>query len=260
MSPLSALLLLALRTAAPPVDDLEWEELEEPDAPAETAPAPAPYPAPREAEAAPAPERSDAPKSAGPAEAVPAMSRAQSPPAPPTETAPERELVELQPPAPPKYRPKGRPSLYGRTWVGPLIVAGSRVFGFGFAATQFVVPWFGIGAEVLNVFHFDPQGNIFEFRLTPIATLLMLPRRRFSPLAWAGFGLDTFNKQLGTYGRWAAGTGVVMLVADRAMLQLGVEFDGRVPESRWNENFLCGPFRSNCSMSVAPQVGFTLAL
>ncbi|MEM6293679.1 MAG: hypothetical protein AAGA54_20560 [Myxococcota bacterium] len=241
---------------APPVDDLEWEELEDPDAPAETAPAPAPS----DATAPDAPAQPDAPSPAGPAEAAPTMHREQPTTPPPVEAEPEREIVELQPPAPAQYRPKRRPSLYGRTWVGPLILAGNRVFGFGVAATQFVVPWFGIGAEVLNVFHFDPLGDFFEFRFTPIATLLMLPRRRFSPLAWAGFGVDAFNKELGTYGRWAAGTGVVMLLGQRAMLQLGVEFDGRVPESRWNENFVCGPFRSNCSMSVAPQIGFTLAL
>ncbi len=283
----AAILLATLIGLGEPVPDspdpLQWEELEQPEAPTPgDAPPPSEAAPPVEGEP-PAEERvppegeqstgSDVPppEEAGgatpPEGATPEAT--EPPPAPaaeePRETAveftpsgPEEELAVLQPPGTETTPRKRRPSLYGRLWAGPVIGFGANLFAIGASATYFVIPHIGVGAELVNVFRWGPNNNFYEFQLTPQATFLMLPRRRFSPYAWAGFGLDTFNQGLGTYGRWVTGGGFIMLLGQRVVLRLGVEFDGRVPEREWNQNFTCGPFRSNCTIGVSPVIGISI--
>jgi hypothetical protein len=278
--------LIGLGQPAPENPDaLSWEELDEPEAPAPTDAAPPAEAAPP-TEAQPPAEAQPAPEGA-PAEAAPpteAQPPAEQPPAeepgeaPPVEAAepeptedtppetaveftpnePEEELAVLQPPGTETTPRKKRPSLYGRLWAGPVIGFGSNLFAIGASATYFVIPHIGVGADLVNVFRWGPDNNFYEFQLTPQATLLMLPRRRFSPYFWAGFGLDTFNQGLGTYGRWVTGGGFIMLLGRRIVLRLGVEFDGRVPEREWNQNFTCGPFRGNCTVGVSPVIGLSI--
>lgn len=283
----AAILLATLIGLGEPVPDnpdgLQWEELDQPEAPApEEAPPPAEATPPEEAQppaeeppppegepttesAAPPPE--EAPEATPPEEAAPEV--AEPPPEPvaeePPETAveftpsePEEELAVLQPPGTETTPRKRRPSLYGRLWAGPVIGFGANLFAIGASATYFVIPHIGVGADLVNVFRWGPNNNFYEFQLTPQATFLMLPRRRFSPYLWAGFGLDTFNQGLGTYGRWVTGGGFIMLLGPRIVLRLGVEFDGRVPEREWNQNFTCGPFRSNCTIGVSPVIGLSI--
>lgn len=231
-------------------DALNWEDLEEPEAPA-------PEAAPSEAETT-TPE--DATEPAPPAEAVPPEPEPEEPetsveftPAP----EPERQLAELQPPGEEENRKRRPKSRYGRLWAGPVLGGGPNAIALGAAATYFVVPWIGLGAELVNVFSWDPAGSYYEFQFTPKATLLMLPQFRFSPIAWGGFGVDTFNKGLGTYGRWTGGGGFIMLLGSRLILTLGVNVDGRVPASRWNRTFACGLIRSNCTMGIGPVIGLS---
>lgn len=207
----------------------------------ELAPTPAPAPTAEEDEFVTPPEDEDPPPEPEPE------------PDPWDEPAPEEEIATLQPAAPDRTkRPKPK-SLYGRLWAGPVLGASSSSVALGASATYFVVPYVGVGAELVNVFAWSP--NYYEFQFTPQITLLALPRRRFSPIAWGGFGVDTFNKGLGTYGRWNAGGGFIMLLGRRMILTLGVEVDGRIPVSRWNDVFACGPFKSNCSMGIGPALG-----
>jgi len=286
----AAIIIAAWVGLAPPApsnpDAMQWEELDEPEAPApsETAPPPAETAPPADtstptaedppaAEAAPptdpppgeAPPPETAPAEPTPAEPSPAVEAAPLEPEPvaePTATPftpaePESEIAELQPPgdSTAKHKPD---SLYGRFWAGPVIGAGGSLFAIGASATYFLVPYFGLGGELVNVFSWHPDGSYYEFQLTPQATVLMLPRRRLSPLFWGGFGLDTFNKGLGTYGRWTAGGGLIMLLGQRIILTVGVEVDGRVPAREWNQTFTCGPIRGNCTMSIGPSLGISI--
>lgn len=266
-------------------DAMQWEELDEPEAPAPseapsdaappaaTAPpteATAPTETPPPTETSPPAEPSDGtppPTETAPAEPEPAEDAAQVEPAAqpdPQPTAveftpaePESEIAELQPPSGSTVKSKPD-SIYGRLWAGPVIGAGGSLFAIGASATYFIVPYFGLGGELVNVFSWDPDGSYYEFQLTPQATLLMLPRRKLSPLFWGGFGLDTFNKGLGTYGRWTAGGGLIMLLGQRIILTVGVEVDGRVPAREWNQTFTCGPIRGNCTMGIGPALGLSI--
>lgn len=287
----AAIIIAAWVALAPPSpsnpDAMSWEELDEPEAPApsETAPPPAetappadtttptaedppteatPPAEPPEGDAAP-PEA--APPELAPSEPSPAVEAAPVEPEPEpvaeptavefTPAEPESEIAELQPPG--DSTTKRKPdSLYGRLWAGPVIGAGGSLFAIGASATYFLVPYFGLGGELVNVFSWDPAGSYYEFQLTPQATVLMLPRRRVSPLFWGGFGLDTFNKGLGTYGRWTAGGGLIMLLGRRIILTVGVEVDGRVPAREWNQTFTCGPIRGNCTMGIGPSLGISI--
>lgn len=273
--------LIGLAQPAPTNPDaMQWEELDEP----EPEDAPAPAPAPEDAAPAPAPEDAASapeatappPEEAGtetptPEDAAPPAAE-PAPEQPPTEepaepeTAveftppppPEEELSTLQPPAGDNRGRRRRESLYGKLWAGPVIGGGRNAFAIGASATYFVVPWVGVGAELVNVFNWDPAGGFYEFQFTPQVTLLMLPRLRFSPVAWGGFGVDTFNKDLGTYGRWTGGGGFIMLLGRSLILTLGVDIDGRVPQSRWNKTFTCGPIRSNCTVGIGPVIGISI--
>ncbi|MGH1343866.1 MAG: hypothetical protein ACRBN8_20075 [Nannocystales bacterium] len=276
----AAIIIAAWVGLAPPApsnpDAMQWEELDDPDAPApaeatppvEAAP---PAEATPPAEASPpegSPEGEVPPTEAAPAEPSPTEA-SPAPVLPPrqpepepaavefTPTEPKSEIAELQPPGDSEGRRKPD-SLYGRFWAGPVIGAGGSLFAIGASATYFVIPHIGLGAELVNVFSWDPQGSYYEFQLTPQATFLMLPRRRLSPLFWGGFGLDTFNKGLGTYGRWSAGGGLIMLLGRRFMLTVGVEVDGRVPTRKWNQTFTCGPVRGNCTMGIGPALGISI--
>lgn len=260
----AAILLATLIGLGEPVpenpDGLQWEELDQPEAPP---PAEAPTPA----EAQPV-EEQPAPDDAQPTESSPPPEVAEPTPEPaaqePPETAtqftpsePEEELAVLQPPGAEDTARRRRPSLYGRLWAGPVIGFGANLFAVGVSATYFVIPHIGLGGDLVNVFRWGSNNGFYEFQLTPHATFLMLPRLRFSPYFWAGFGLDTFNKGLGTYGRWVTGGGFIMLLGSRTVLRLGVEFDGRVPERKWNQNFACGPFRGNCTVGISPVIGLS---
>lgn len=273
----AAIVIAAWATLAPPApsnpDAMQWEELDPPEAPAPSEAQPPAEAAPSES----APPTDAAPPAEPAAEADPATeteptepTEAVEPPPEPTEppapepneveftpAEPEYEIADLQPPGDPKARSKPD-SLYGRLWAGPVIGAGPSQFAIGASATYFIIPHVGLGGELVNVFSWDSAGSYYEFQLTPQATLLMLPRRRFSPLAWGGFGLDTFNKGLGTYGRWTAGAGFIMLLGRRIILTIGVEVDGRVPTREWNRTFTCGPIRGNCTMGIGPALGISI--
>ena len=227
-------------------------------APAEaTPPTEAPPPAESEFVSPPEPEPAPEPTPEPESEFV-SPPADESTPEPEPEPIPEEEIAVLQPPPiDDEPKKKKRPdSLYGRLWAGPVLGASQSSVAIGLSATYFVVPYLGLGAELVNVFAWDP--SYYEFQFTPQATLLMLPRRRFSPLFWGGFGVDTFNKGLGTYGRWTAGGGVIMMLGRRLILTVGVEVDGRVPESRWNRTFACGPFKKNCTMGIGPALGISI--
>ena len=284
----AAIIIAAWVSLAPPSpsnpDAMSWEELDEPEdpAPSETAPPPAETAPPADASTPPAedPPSAEATPPAEPSEgeAPPPEAAPEPTPAPTVEAAPvepepepaaeataveftpaepESEIAELQPPG--DSTTKRKPdSLYGRLWAGPVIGAGGSLFAIGASATYFLVPYFGLGGELVNVFSWDPAGSYYEFQLTPQATVLMLPRRRVSPLFWGGFGLDTFNKGLGTYGRWTAGGGLIMLLGRRIILTVGVEVDGRVPAREWNQTFTCGPIRGNCTMGIGPSLGISI--
>ncbi len=277
--------VLCLAAPADAPEEMQWEELDEPEAPASPEPgeqptpdAPPPGPAPPEAgpssveapaeapaqtpPAEPDPEATPEPLPAqtSPAEAAPVIERE---PDPPTEPEPEQEVSEreiagLEPPASPELSRREKPSLYGRLWAGPVLGAGRNLIALGASATYFIIPYFGLGAELVNVFRWGPFDSYYEFQFTPRATVLLLPRRRVSPLFWGGFGVDTFNKDLGTYGRWTTGGGLIMLLGRRVILTVGVEFDGRVPKARWNRTFACGPIAGDCTIGIGPALGLAI--
>lgn len=244
-------------------DDMEWEELPNPDD--------------MEWEELPEPEDESGPSSS---ELEPVVDPPAADPDAPTEPEPEptpepdpeptaepaTPPPSLQPPAPepgagPNWQ-RGGDSYYGGTLVGPIIGAGRRTVAFGVGVTHFIVPHVGIGADLVNVIRWGSPGigTYYEFELTPIVTLLALPRRRFTPLIWGGFGFDVFSHKLGTYGRWVGGGGFAFTAGRLAIVTIGVEVDGRVPLSRWNANFTCGITRSNCSLGIRPVIGFSIPL
>lgn len=273
MRSLVALVLLWGASVAQPTnpDDLDWEELPEPEDVEPEAPSAEPVP-PTPATAETDPPASDEPSTSDDPTAVAEPTQADpTAVAEPTQAEsadsappPNDPPPSLQPPAPepgasPNWQ-RGGDSYYGGTLVGPILGGGVRAVAFGVGATHFIVPHVGIGADLVNVIRWGNQGTYYEFEFTPIVTLLALPRRRFTPLIWGGFGLDVFNRQLGTYGRWVGGGGFAFKVGRRAIVTVGAEVDGRVPLSRWNANFTCGITRSNCSLGIQPVIGFAIPL
>ena len=260
-STVAAPLELGPRPKDDPVEELQWEELPDPEeeAAANEAPEPEPEPEPLDdTEAAPpAPVRNAASEQPiadpPPDEEVPA--EAVAPPEPPPASDPE---LDLQPPAPePRRTPRRRPKpTFPKTWYELSVVTGQSTFGLGLGATHFVLPFLGLGGEVQDLLNWG-SGFVFNiFQLTPKVTVLVLPHSRVTPVARVGFGGEFISHRLGSYGRWMTGAGVLWRIRTRFMLELGVDVDGRVPDDRFARNFRCPLLDDPCSLQVAPYASF----
>lgn len=98
--------------------------------------------------------------------------------------------------------------------------------------------------------------NIFQ--ITPKVVLLVLPYRRVTPLLQTGFGGTFMSSGFGSYGRWLAGAGVAMAIAERLTLRLGVDVEGLVPDARFAQKFECRLANDPCSLGLSPWIGVGL--
>lgn len=234
-----------------PLEDLEWEELPDPEEDGVDEASADPQATAAESAA----EVESEAKPEARAELTPPPPR---PSAPPPEEPPPLDLERGTPePAsrPPRAPAPRRRSVYPRTWFSVGVLASKNLVGLSLGGLHFMVPWVGLGLEVEDAVWWNDQGTFNVFRLTPKAMILVLPRFNVTPFLRGGFGGEFFSHQLGSYGRWVGGAGVLFRIRQRWYVELGVDTMGRVPDSRFADNFRCAITSTPCSLTIEPQIG-----
>jgi hypothetical protein len=165
------------------------------------------------------------------------------------------ESLALQPAAPEAMHGRARPRVWGSTWLSLSILAGRYYFGLGGGVVRFVVPRLGFGLDVADAIVLD-RVSYNLFRLTPKVVFLVLPYRRVTPLASAGFGGAFYSHGGGAYGRWVAGGGVMFAIREHLRMGFGLDVAGHLPKDRFYQRFRCTDGEGGCHIGVAPWVSF----
>ncbi len=181
------------------------------------------------------------------------------------------EPFELQPPAPDSSRSRAfeprrsllgrgrRTPVWGKVWLTGSILYGFDRVGLGASAIRFVLPRLGFGIDLDDQLVFDRHGTYNLFQLTPKAVFLLLPYRRVTPIAHTGFGGSFFSRQLGVYGRWLVGAGLMIAIRERLRIGFGLDVEGLLPKSRFYRHFECrgdGGSQDGCHIGLSPWVSF----
>ena len=148
------------------------------------------------------------------------------------------------------------PPVYGPLLISPGLGFGPNSFGVHVGLTNFVVPWVGLGVDVGDTIVFD-SGAFNDFAIGAHVWILPMPYFRVTPYIRGALGGEFFSHKLGAYGRWEAGGGLIIRLGktQRIALRFGVEVVSRLPDARFEQNFLCGPVKTPCSMWILPELG-----
>ncbi len=156
----------------------------------------------------------------------------------------------------------GREPVYGPILLSAGLGFSRQHFGIGIGATGFPNPYIGFGVNIQDSMVFYDTGQYNDFVLTPHVMVIALPFFRVTPYLHGAIGGEFVSNGLGSYGRWEAGSGLILRLGERQRiaLRVGATVIGRIPDDRWATHFHCLLTTEVCSLAVVPEIGVGLRL